>query len=85
MSPTPAKAIEAAELAEAEVRHRNQLARELAKAAYVRGHVHGYLLAVADFKAHQHGLVRDTELEGTWRPRLLRRPAAGRLPRPSRA
>jgi hypothetical protein len=34
---TPAEAIEAAELAEAEIRYRNQLAREVARAAYVRG------------------------------------------------
>lgn len=60
---TPAEAIEAAEVAEAETRYRNQLAREMAEAAYERGRVDGYLQAVADVKAAQHGIVRDAELE----------------------
>ncbi len=60
---TPAEAIEAAELAEAEIRYRNQLAREMAAAAYERGQVDGYLRAIADVKAVQHGLVLDAELE----------------------
>jgi len=66
---TPAEAIEAAELAEAEIRYRNQLAREMAAAAYERGQVDGYLRAVADVKAVQHGLVADAELEARrWGP-----------------
>jgi hypothetical protein len=66
---TPAEAIEAAELAAAESRYRFQLAREMAAVAYERGQVDGYLLAVADFKAFQHGLVRDAELEtARWGP-----------------
>ncbi len=60
---TPAEAIEAAELAEAEIRYRNQLAREMAVAGYERGQVDGYLRAVAGIKAVQHGLVLDAELE----------------------
>jgi hypothetical protein len=60
---TPAEAIEAAELAEAEIRYRNELAREMAAAEYERGDVDGYLRAVADMKAAQQGLVRDAELE----------------------
>jgi len=66
---TSAEAIEAAELAEAEIRYRNQLAREMAAAAYERGQVDGYLRAVADVKAAQHGLVLDAELEARrWGP-----------------
>jgi hypothetical protein len=66
---TPAEAIEAAELAEAEIRYRFQLAREMAETAYERGQADGYLRAVADFKAFQHGLVRDAELEAArWGP-----------------
>jgi hypothetical protein len=60
---TPAEAIEAAELAGAETAYRLQFAREMAEAAYQHGHTDGYLQAVADFKAFQHGLVRDVELE----------------------
>jgi hypothetical protein len=60
---TPAEAIEAAELAEAEIRYRFQLAREMAEAAYERGQADGYLRAVAEVKAVQHGLVLDAELE----------------------
>jgi hypothetical protein len=66
---TPAEAIEAAELAGAEIRYRHQVAREMAAAAYERGQVDGYMMAIADFKAHQHGLVRDAELEARrWGP-----------------
>ncbi len=66
---TPAEAIEAAELVEAEIRYRHQLAREMAAAAYERGRVDGYLQAIADVKAVQHGLVLDAELEARrWGP-----------------
>lgn len=66
---TPQEAIEAAELAEAETAYRHRLAREMAAAAYERGQADGYLLAIADFKAFQHGLVRDAELEARrWGP-----------------
>jgi hypothetical protein len=70
---TPQDAIEAAELAEAETRYRNQLAREIAehtaRAEYERGQVDGYLRAVADFKAFQHAEVADAELEARrWGP-----------------
>jgi hypothetical protein len=60
---TPAEAIEAAELAEAEIRYRNQVAREMAEAGYERGRAAGYLQAIADVKAVQHGLVLDAEIE----------------------
>jgi len=60
---TPAEAIETAELADAEIRYRNQLARETAEAAYERGQADGYLRAIADVKAVQHGLVLDAQLE----------------------
>ena len=60
---TPAEAIEAAELAGAESRYHHQVAREM----YARGHepglIEGYLLALSDVKAVQHGIVRDAELE----------------------
>ena len=66
---TPAEAIEAAELTEAEIRYRNQVAREMAEAGYERGHAGGYLQAVADIKAVQHGIVLDAELEARrWGP-----------------
>jgi hypothetical protein len=66
---TPAEAIAAAELAEAETRYRLQMAREMAEAGYDRGQVAGYLQAVADVKAVQHGLVADAELEARrWGP-----------------
>ena len=60
---TPAEAIDAAELAEAEIRFRNQLAREMAEAAYERGQADGYVRAIADVKAVQHGAVLDAQLE----------------------
>ena len=60
---TPAEAIGAAELAEAETRYRHQVAREAAAAGYDRGRTAGYLQAVADVKAFQHGLVLDAEME----------------------
>jgi len=60
---TPAEAIEVAELAAAETRYRNQLAREMAEAEYERGQADGYLRAIADVKAVQHGLVLDAQLE----------------------
>jgi hypothetical protein len=66
---TPAEAIEAAELAEAETRYRHQVAREMAVAGYERGQVDGYLRAIADVKAVQHGMVLDAELEARrWGP-----------------
>jgi hypothetical protein len=66
---TPAEAIEAAELIEAETRYRHQVAREMAGAGYERGRVAGYLQAVADVKAVQHGLVLDAGLEAErWGP-----------------
>ena len=40
-----------------------EMTREAAASGYERGQVDGYLLAVADFKAFQHGAVRDAELE----------------------
>jgi len=60
---TPEAAIEAAEMVELEARYRDQVAREAANAAYERGRTDGYLQAVADVKAAQHGIVRDAELE----------------------
>ncbi len=66
MNPDPRSvtaAIEAAERIEAETRYRNQLAREMAAAVYERGRANGYIQAVADIKALQHGIVRDAELE----------------------
>ena len=66
---TPAEAIEAAELAGAEIRYRNELASEMAAAAYERGRADGYVQAAADIKAVQHGLVLDAELEARrWGP-----------------
>jgi hypothetical protein len=66
---TPAEAIEAAELAGAEIRYRHQVAREMAAAAYERGQADGYRRAVADFKAWQRGAVLDVEMEGRrWGP-----------------
>jgi hypothetical protein len=66
---TPAEAIAAAELTEAEIRYRHQMAREMAEAAYERGRADGYLRAVADVKAAQHGLVLNAELEARrWGP-----------------
>lgn len=59
---TPAEAIEAAELAEAEVRYRNQLAREMYAAGRRDAEAAGYVRAIADVKAAQHGLVRDAEV-----------------------
>jgi hypothetical protein len=60
---TPAEAIEAAEQAEAETAYRNQLAREMAAAAYERGLSDGYVRAIEDVKAAQHGIARDAGLE----------------------
>jgi len=60
---TPAEAIEAAELAEAEIRYRHQVARELSAREYERGLVDGYARALSDVKAVQHGLVLDARLE----------------------
>jgi hypothetical protein len=60
---TPGEAIEAAEMIELEARYRDQVAREAADAAYERGRADGYVEAVADMKAAQHGIVRDAELE----------------------
>ena len=60
---TPGEAIEAAELAEAETAYRNQLAREAGAREYERGQADGYLRAIADVKALQHGLVLDAQLE----------------------
>lgn len=64
-----AEAIEAAELAAAEIRYRNQLAREMGARGYERGVADGYARAAADVKAMQHGVVRDAELEARrWGP-----------------
>jgi hypothetical protein len=60
---TPAEAIEAAELAEAEIRYRHQSIRAAAADGYERGVAAGYRAALADVKAIQHGLVADAELE----------------------
>lgn len=60
---TPEEAIEAAELIEMEARYRDRMVHETAAAEYERGRVDGYLHAVADVKAAQHGIVRDAELE----------------------
>ena len=60
---TPQEAIEAAELIEMEARYRDRMVHETAAAEYERGRVDGYLQAVADVKAVQHGIVRDAELE----------------------
>lgn len=60
---TPAEAIQAAELAETEIRYRNQVAREMGAREYARGVADGYARAIADVKAAQHGIVRDAELE----------------------
>jgi hypothetical protein len=60
---TPAEAIEAAELSEAETAYRLQFARETAAAAYERGLGDGYVRAIEDVKALQHGMVRDAEIE----------------------
>jgi hypothetical protein len=70
---TPQEAIEAAELAEAETRYRLQFAREIrdatAAAEFGRGFEEGYMRAVADVKAAQHGIVRDAALEEVrWGP-----------------
>lgn len=47
--------------------HWRRICREMvtaaAEAAHERGLHEGYLLAVADFKAFQHGAVRDAQLE----------------------
>ncbi len=40
-----------------------EMVTQTAVAEYERGQVNGYLLAIADVKAFQHGLVRDAELE----------------------
>jgi hypothetical protein len=75
---TPAEAIETAELAEAEIRYRNELAREMSARGYERGMAEGYARAAADVKALQHGLVRDAE------PEALRWGPGGRAASPTR-
>ena len=76
---TPAEAIEAAELAEAETRYRNQVAREMAEA----GTSAARRLASPGHrrvKAVQHGLVLTPNWRngaGAWRPCSLRGRAAG--------
>ena len=60
---TPEAAIEAAEMVELEGRYRDQIAREAAEAAYERGLLDGAVEAIEAYKAQQHGLVRDAELE----------------------
>ena len=66
---TPQEVIEAAELAEAETRYRNQLVSEIAAAEYERGQADGYVRAIADVKGVQHGIVRDAELDALrWGP-----------------
>jgi hypothetical protein len=65
----PGAAIAEADHSQAETQYRLQLAREMAAAAYEQGQVDGYLRAVADVKAYQHGLVLDAELEARrWGP-----------------
>ena len=48
-------------------KHWRRICREMvtatAAAEYERGRADGYMLAVADFKAFQHGAVRDAQLE----------------------
>ena len=66
---TPGEAIAAAELVEAEARYRDQMAREMYALGYEQGLTEGYVLAVSDVKAVQHGIVRDAELEARrWGP-----------------
>jgi hypothetical protein len=66
---TRAEAIAAAEQAQAETAYRNQLAREMAAAGYERGLAAGYVRAIEDVKAYQHGLVRAAEIEAArWGP-----------------
>jgi hypothetical protein len=60
---TPEEAIAAADLIEAETRYRWQLARETGAREYARGVADGYVAAIADVKAVQHGLVLDAQLE----------------------
>ena len=60
---TPAEAIAAADLIEAETAYRWRLARETGAREYERGLADGYVRAIADVKAVQHGLVLDAELE----------------------
>ena len=60
-------AMQLAAAAEAETRYRLQFARELSEETgrreYERGLHEGYLLAIADLKAFQHGAVKDAEIE----------------------
>lgn len=66
---TPAEAIEAAELAEAEIRYRNQLAREMYAAGRRDAEAAAYVRGVADVKSALHGVVRDAELAARrWGP-----------------
>lgn len=60
---SPEEAIEAAEMIEMEASYRDRMVREAGAAGYERGHADGYIRAVADMKAVQHGIVRDAELE----------------------
>ena len=60
---TAEEAINAAELAEAEIRYRHQMAREADARGFARGVAAGYSAAISDVKAIQHGLVADAELE----------------------
>ncbi len=53
---TPADAIATAELAEAEIRYRHQVAREMAEAGYERGHEAGYLQATRAGATSRAGL-----------------------------
>ena len=48
---------------ELESSYRDRMVREADAAGYERGHADGYIRAVADMKAVQHGIVRDAELE----------------------
>ena len=59
---TPAEAIEAVELAEAETRYRNQLACERYARGHERGLAEGYALALSDVKAVQQRIVCDAEI-----------------------
>jgi len=60
---TPADAIGAGELAEAEIRYRNQLAADMYARVRELAPGRGLRPAVADVKAVQRGLVLDTDLE----------------------
>jgi hypothetical protein len=73
---TPAEAVEAAELAEAEIRYRNQLAREMYEHGRAAGWREGYAAAEADDAAEWarvtqpavHGISHAELEERRWGP-----------------